>query len=252
MINADVVAYLQANIKQFPIEDLRRQLFEEGISEEDFDDSLKAAFGASKNNKLPPRALLKRLLLGAAAGLATLAAVAWLNSSAPHGDKNRAGPPESTSPGANGAFVGYSGYVVRLPKNYTAVSQFLNNAKTDEMVHFCKIGTDPTLFLNEGLYGALGIIALEVTTSPFPQNEAGVASLAAAVTNRAQNRGLKFSAKNISVSTLPGVQLNIESPDPRLEVYVLGKKSLYSFSTGPENDLSREIIMSLRDTQSEN
>jgi len=251
MINADVVAYLQTHIKDFPVEDLRRQLFDEGIAEEDFNDSLKAALGSPIKVKLTPRQRLKNAVPRLAAALAACAVILWFSGQ--EQNSKRGGAPTAGAPAsASGAFVGHSGYVVRLPKNYTAVSQFVDAAKTDEMVHFCKVGTDPTLFLNEGLFGSLGIIALEVTPSPFPPTAAGIAALTAAVTTRAQNHGFKFSAKNISVSSLPGVQLNIELPDPHIEVYILGERSLYSFTAGQEDEISREIVMSLRDTQSEN
>ena len=46
MVKPEVVAYLQANLKKHPIDELRRQLAQEGVGDVDFDDSLKAAMRA--------------------------------------------------------------------------------------------------------------------------------------------------------------------------------------------------------------
>ena len=119
-------------------------------------------------------------------------------------------------------------------------------------MHFCKKGADPTNFLDEGLFGQMGIVRLEVSPRPFPANPTGLANLSAAVSRKASSHGEKFILKNIQVGTLPGVQANIQSPFPRVEAYILGQNDLYFFYGGQEDDVWRDIVLSLRDARSEN
>ncbi len=140
---------------------------------------------------------------------------------------------------------------MRLPKDYAGFSEFKDSSKTDEIVHFAKRGTDPTNFLDEGLYGEMGIVRLEVTPSPFPANMTGASSLANAVRGKTAAHGEKFVMKNIQIGTLPGVQVNVQSPFPRVEAYILGQNDLYFFYGGQEDDIWRDIVLSLRDAHSE-
>jgi len=140
---------------------------------------------------------------------------------------------------------------VRLPNGYAGYSEFKDASKNDEVVHFAKHGTDPTNFLDEGLYGEMGIVRLEVAPSQFPANPTGASRLAAAVRNKTAKAGEKYVMKNISIGALPGVQVNIQSPFPRVEAYVLGSTDLYFFYGGEEDEIWRDIVLSLRDAHSE-
>jgi hypothetical protein len=71
------------------------------------------------------------------------------------------------------------------------------------------------------------------------------------VQSRLAGPGEKFAMKTIQVGTLPGVQVNVLAPFPRVEAYVLGKTSLYYFYAGQEDSVWRDIVMSLRDAHSE-
>lgn len=247
-LRPEVVDYLRDNLDKFPVDDLRRQLCKEGVSELDFEDCLAAA-------RRGPQAAAKRVSGGVAkvflgAGLALILGVGFyaLLRKPPS-----AAPPRlPETPAGESGFVGHRGWVVRLPKEYVGVSEFRDKAKTDELVHFCKTGTDPTSFLDEGLFGQMGIVRLEVSPSPFPANPTGLANLSAAVARKTSSRGEKFILKNIQVGTLPGVQANIQSPFPRVEAYILGQNDLYFFYGGQEDDVWRDIVLSLRDARSEN
>lgn len=251
MVMPEVVAYLQENLPKFPVEELRRQLGGEGVSDIDFQDSLAAALRAprTETRKKAPAAvngravrlfLIAGVLVIAGAGLFALS-----RKPSPPAD------PAETTTGESG-FIGPSQWVVRLPQGYVGMTSFKDSSRKHEVVHFCPKGTDPTNFLNEGLYGQLGVVRLEVFASPFPDNPTGVASMAERVQQRLTAQGEKFAVKNIQVAALPGIQVNVLAPFPRVEGYVLGKNSLYYFYGGQEDAVWRDIVLSLRDARSEN
>ncbi len=254
MLRPEVVEYLRENLPKHSVEALRRQLSEEGVSDVDFEHCLADALRGPKTKAAAKKAkpagkAAKFLLMGGLALIVGVALFALAQKSAP--PTPPAEPPPATGSGESG-FVGSKGWVVRLPKDYVGVSEFKDSGKSDELVHFCKRGTDPTNFIDEGLYGQLGIVRLEVAPSPFPPNLTGAASLANAVSRKTAAHGEKFILKNIQIGTLPGVQVNVQSPFPRVEAYILGQSDLYFFFGGQEDDVWRDIVLSLRDAHSEN
>ena len=253
MVRPEVVTYLQANIKKYPIDSLRRQLAAEGISDADFDDSFKSAMRAPATStaagarETPSRASLLFLIVGVAL-VAGVAALISLRREPPPP------PPASTtviSPTGESAFVGNTGYVIRLPKGYEAAAVFKDETKKIEVVHFCRAGTDPTNFLHEGLFGQLGIVRLEVQPNPFTNSITGPDRLSGAVTARLTARGDKFRITNVQISSLRGMQVLIELPVPSIETFVLGETSLYHFYGGQDDEVYRDIVNSLRDPHAE-
>jgi hypothetical protein len=254
MMRPEVVNYLRENLPKYPVEDLRRQLYGEGVSDIDFEhclaEALRGPKAAPTSRKPKPAGKAAKLML--VAGLALIVgvglyALSQKPAAAPASDL----PVPPASSGESG-FVGAHGWVVRLPKDYVGVSQFKDDSKSVEVVHFCKRGTDPTNFLNDGLFGQMGIVRLTVAPSEFPPNPTGAANLANAVARRTTAHGEKFVMKNIQIATLPGVQVNIQSPFPRVEAYILGQNDLYFFYAGEEDEVWRDIVLSLRDAHSEN
>jgi hypothetical protein len=251
MVKSELVAYLQANLKKHPIDELRRQLAQEGVSDMDFDDSLKAAMHAPPTAALghgaPSRASLLFLVVGVLI-VGALAALLALRREPPQPP-----PPSTTVISATGesAFVGNTGYVIRLPKNYEAVAAFKDEKKTIEVVHFCRAGTDPTNFVHEGLFGQLGIVRLEVQPNPFAGSITGPERLTRSITAEHTARGDKFSIKNIQVSSLRGVQAATELPEPGVEAYILGEAVMYHFCAGQDDEVYRDIVNSLRDPHAE-
>lgn len=250
MVMPEVVAYLQENLPKYPVEELRRQLYAEGVSDIDFQDCLAAALRAPRtetkrrssavpNNKAAKVFLALGVLVIMGVGLFALS-----RKSEPPPD------PAASATGESG-FVGPSQWVVRLPQGYVGMTSFKDQHKKHEVVHFCPAGTEPTNLLNEGLYGQLGIVRVEVFPSPFPDNPTGVSTMAQRVQQRLTAQGEKFAIKNIQVGTLPGIQVNVLSPFPRVEGYVLGKNVLYYFYAGQEDAVWRDIVLSLRDARSE-
>ncbi|OGS36776.1 MAG: hypothetical protein A2506_01660 [Elusimicrobia bacterium RIFOXYD12_FULL_66_9] len=249
-VRPEVIEYLRENLSKFPVDVLRSQLYGEGVSDLDFEDCLALALRAPKTltqkTKAPAKGAKAFLFIGLVlilgAGLLALL--------------SRTPPPEKTdgpeSASGESGYVGNRGWVVRLPKDYVGISEFKDKAKSHFLVHFCKRGTDPTNFLNEDLFGQMEIVRLDVTPSPFPPNPTGVANLTTAVNRKIASRGEKFVLRSFSVGTLPGVLVNVQSPYPRVEAYLLGKSELYFFYGGQEDEVWRDIVLSLRDARSEN
>ncbi|MCX5796760.1 MAG: hypothetical protein NTY77_14795 [Elusimicrobia bacterium] len=255
MVKPEVVAYLQANLKKHPIDELRRQLSQEGVGDVDFDDSLKAAMRApptvatatGAGRSAPSRASVVFLVAGVAVVAALTALLALRREPPPP-------PPSSTtvvSATGESAFVGNTGYVIRLPKGYEAVAAFKDEKKTIEIVHFCRAGTDPTNFVHGGLFGQMGIVRLVVQPNPWAGDIMGPDRLARAISGERTARGDKFAVKSIQVSSLRGVQVQTELPDISVESYILGETVLYHFYAGQEDEVYRDIVNSLRDPNAE-
>ncbi len=253
MLRPEVVQYLRANLPKYSVEALRRQLREEGVSEIDFEHCLADALRGPKSmtplkKKAPARAaarfaLTSGVVLAVGVGLFAL-------SRKPAVPTPSTEPTATTGSGESG-FVGADGWVLRLPKDYAGFAGFRGSNKAGQIVHFAKRGTDPTNFLDEGLYGPMGIVRLEVAPSPFPANTTGAANLANAVRNKTAAHGEKYEMKTIRIGTLPGVQITIQAPFPRVEAYILGQNNLYFFYGGQEDDVWRDIVLSLRDAHAE-
>lgn len=253
MLRPDVVEYLKDHLRGFPVETLRKQLADEGVTDADFDDSLAAALrepaAAKKTVKTKVKssfAAIAFVCIGVAIilsiGLYAVSQKPRLNSN----DGNK------ENPSGESAFIGHAGWVVRLPKDYIGVSDFKDSSKRHQIIYFCKKGTDPTNFANEGLFGQLGIVKLEVMPTQFPNNPTGIATLSRLAAGKYKNAGEKFSMKNTQVATLPGVSVTVLAPFPRAEAYVLGQNHMYFFSAGQEDDIWRDIVLSLRDAHTEN
>lgn len=253
-----VVHYLRENLKSFPIDTLRAQLAEEGISDVEFDEALKVALRTPAEpapGAAPPKKKSRAgaLMLVAGGGLiALIGGIVAFGSREDTAADAPADPIAVTPRATEGAFVGHTGYVVRLPKDYMAVQSFRDPGKKVEIVHFCKIGTDPTQFLHEGLFGQLGIVKLEVQPSPLAGNLNGTELLSRHVTSKLDARGDKYTVKNLQLTAMRGFQVIVEPPNPGVQGYVLGERSLYTFSAGHDDDLYRELLNSLRDMAAEN
>lgn len=254
MLRPDVVDYLRDNLKSFPVEILRKQLAEEGISDVDFSDSLSAALRAPTTVRTAPAKPKAKASLAAIAflcvGVAIILSIGFYALS----QKPKLSQPEGVNenPSGESAFIGHAGWIVRLPKDYTGVSDFKDSAKRHQIIYFCKKGTDPTNFVNEGLFGQLGIVKLEVMPTQFPNNPTGIANLSRMAAGKYRNANEKFAMKNMQVATLPGVSVTVLAPFPRAEAFVLGQDHMYFFTAGQEDDIWRDIVLSLRDAHTEN
>lgn len=246
MVRPEILAYLKANLDKFPVEALRRRLETDGVSDAEFDEALKAALPGSPRPATKGRRLGRAALAGGFFALVAVAGLIFLSG------RKAAAPPLIAAPVGDGGFVGRAGWVVHLPRGYVAVSEVKDSSKDWEVVHFCRSGTDPTNFLNEGLFGQLGIVRLEVQQSPLAGNLNGPDVMSQLVSGRLQRRGDKFAIKSRQVSGLRGIQVTIEPPNVAVEVYLLGEKHVYFFTAGQDDDILRDIVASLRDPHAEN
>lgn len=244
MPNPEVIAYLRQFINTFPVDALRKQLQGEGVSDADFEEALKFVLRTPIPKERPPSKAAP-IFLVCGIVLVLIVAVAGLSRKEPPG-------PMRPRQAEEGAFLGKSGYVIRLPEGYTAYPDFKDQKKTVELVHFARNGTDPSNFLNEGLFGQLGIVRLEVEPNRFVDSTHPVEELTSFIDNLTQARGEVIKKKPLQVSSLRGLQVTVESPFQRTEAYILGEKVLYEFTAGQDDEIFREIVMSLRETVSEN
>lgn len=247
----DVVVYLQTHIKEFPVEELRRQLATEGVTDAEFDEALKQAQKAPAKKAPSPRAVMGRLLVFVGFITIALAVVIALKGS---GDEPQRASGPASAPGspAASAYLGKAGWVVKLPAGYAATQNFKGSVAGLETVHFHRAGLDRASLLDEGLYGPLGIVRLDVQDDPFASTLSPVDSVTSAVSAKARERGEKFSTKPVQISSLKGVQFTYDAPRARVETYVVGESSLYTFFAGQEDEIFREILLSLRETSAEN
>lgn len=254
----DVVTYLQAHLTEFPVEELRRQLRTEGVTDAEFDEALKStlrapggAVKAPAPKKPSAKSAVGKVILGIGVVSIMLAAVIAVMGP---GETEKASGPASAAPGAGAAasaHVGRSGWVARLPAGY-ATTPSPRNSERMESVYFHRAGLDSASLLDEGLFGPLGIVRLDVQNNPFGDTLSPVDTVATVAAAKARERGEKFVQKPVQVSTLKGVQFAFDAPNARVETYVIGQRNLYAFYAGQDDDVFREILLSLRDTASEN
>jgi hypothetical protein len=230
------------NLKKHPVDALRKQLAEEGISDADFDEALKVALKTPLAAKVAPKKhLAGAVFLIGGVLLVLVFGLISLSKKAPAIDAPIAAPAES-------AFVGDCGYVVSLPENYMGSAATKGPGGRIELVHFAKNGTNPTHFFNEGLYGQMGIVRLEVKPHPLAGRFGGIDQLTAIVEAQALKNEEKFSKKPLEVSALHGAEFTFEVPFPRIETYILGEKHLYTFTAGQVDEIYRKLVFSLRET----
>ncbi|MEK7234809.1 MAG: hypothetical protein AAB268_13420 [Elusimicrobiota bacterium] len=253
MLRPDVVEYLRIHLKDFPVEILRHQLADEGVSDADFDDSLASALRVPTTVQTPAKPNVKTNLAAIAFLCISVAIILSIGFYALSQKPKLSSPEGNTqNPSGESAFIGRAGWIVRLPKDYVGVSDFADSSKQHQIVYFCKNGTDPTNFINEGLFGQLGIVKLEVLPTQFPNNPTGIANLSRMAAGKYKNAGEKITMKNMQVATLPGISVTVLAPFPRAETFILGQDHMYFFSAGQEDDIWRDIVLSLRDAHTEN
>ncbi len=243
MAKPELVAYLQTNMKKYPVDALRKQLAADGVSTADFDAALQEAL----RTPLPRRLAPKKHLAGAIfliGGVIIVLVFALISLS-------RQPPPgaelEPKQRLMEGAFVGEAGYIVKLPEGYAAIAGTKGGLGKIEIVHFAKKETDPTNFVNEGLYGQLGIVRLEVRRHRLAGTFDGMERLTAMIEAQAIRREEKYAKKSLQISVLRGVEFTFEVPFPRIETYILGEQHLYLFTAGQVDEIYKEIVYSLRD-----
>ncbi len=251
MPDPKLVAYLRKTVPQYGAEAVREKLVEEGVAENDFDEALAVA--------IKPKPKKQPLLMALGAGIFALGAILFFFSQ--ESPKPAAVPPlsvggepdsssQSTSsplpPGApKGPFMGHYGWMLQLPPGYSTQSSFKDLGNRTEVVFLFPERTDPTNFVNEGLYGQLGIIRLEVSPLRIAQGTIGIDSLRAGITQTLNNRGDTYELNDTTVGGLPGFVVKITSPFPLVQAFVVGQKVMYVVTAGVDDPVFRNALQSL-------
>jgi len=242
MVHPDVVAYLRVNLDRFPTETLKDQLMSEGISEEDFSDCLAAAIRSRK--VLKRRRFLGIFLMIAGGGVFLLSAASLLVR------YFTASGSSAKSDYVTGSLIGHYGFIVAIPPGYMAYDRQPAVENDVEKVFFFKSGTRADNLLDEGLYGGLGIVRMEVSPGREPWGM-NAAALALSVEERSQRRKENYRLNDLHFGALSGIEFVFGAPSPRVEAYVFGRELSYSLFGGPDDTLLRQILSSLRDKNSE-
>ncbi len=251
MVRPELIEYFKENLKNFSIPELRQRLSEEGIPDVDFDESLKAALAPPAKNS--PKSLSrnrKLIFMTIGAFLCVGAGLMLFESPSPTSQSSTARTSAAISQ-AHAVFLGRYGYVVHLPPGYGYLEQFRGPRKTVERVYFAKVGSHSSDFIDTGLYGQLGIVRLDAQPNPWAGQIDGVAQLSATVMARLRGQDAQFSAKDLQIGTLRGIQVDFQAPFSHVEAYLLGPKTLFSFYAGQDDGAYESILTSLRDEASE-
>ncbi len=238
--NPKLVSYLRKNLPRFGEQALRDKLLEEDVAEEEI-----AAAMAEARRSPPKPPLLLRITVALLAGLIVFGLL--------YKEEETNKPPSNTSAGALNAppepsapYIGNSGYMLKLPNGYSAHSILRDMGKT-EIVFIYPHKVDPSHFNNEGLYGPLGLLRLEVSPRQLPQSAAGAAMLKSTVTAQLSKRGDVFTTRELLVGGLPGFVVNISKPFPSTRAFLIGGKVLYMLVGGNEDRLFNELLESINE-----
>lgn len=259
MADPKLVAYLRKTVPQYGAEPVKEKLIEEGVSEAEFDEALAVAIKPAKR-KAP-------LLIYGGFGLFAIGAVLTLLSfekpktaekadgpmtvpaptdpDAPAAPTTAADPQPAASANPKGPFIGHYGYMVQAPPGYATQNQFKDMGNRTEVVYLYPEKTDPTNFMNEGLYGQLGILRLEVSPLRIAQGTIGLESLRGGITKTLNSRGDTYELNETKVGNLPGFIVKITAPFPLVQAFVVGTKVLYVFTGGVDDPTFRNTLLSL-------
>ena len=210
-----------------------------------------ASGGESPEEYYHPLEEVRRHGIGAAAFFLGFAALLTLPIYLLH-RKKKAAPPSSTQETVvgEGVLLGRWGYALYVPAGYTARAVY-DPSKIRETVSFIRTGTaveNPHLWAH---YKSLGIITLVVSPSPVPDTLSGLRRLEKIIMARNRFRREACAMHEVSLSRLKAVSFDYGSPRKRFEVYALGERLLYVFTTGAPSHVMTQILTSLRDTKRE-
>lgn len=242
MADPELVEYLRKNLKQFGGKALREKLVSEGVAEADIDAAMAVAIR-------PPQKGPRLGMYVVFAAVAVTAVSLYMAI-----DKPTKNPPLSATPAAEltgadkpnkSAFMGHYGYMLKVPDGYISQSSFKDMNNTTELVYLYPEKTDPTNLANEGLYGQLGILRLEVSPRRIPQGTVGLDALRAAITGNLSQRGVTFTPKDFVVGGLHAFQVNVTQPFPLVQAFIIGTKVMYVLTGGVENQTFNDTLQSL-------
>lgn len=246
-----LLQFVRENLRAHGVEAVRQRLTEDGVDPEEID----AALAAAVEPPPPPPKRRRLLSLGAMASILLTAGFLLNTRKQPSDDERKGGlkPPDLPDPFSDSSapeeriFRGHYGYILKLPPGYEAEGTFADAGKTQEVVHVFPKGTDPQHLINEGLFGHLGIMRLEVAPRRVPQGLVGVSTLAAWTTARLTREKAKFQKRDQSVHGMPGFIIDTSEPFPAAKAYVIGQKVFYTLTAGAENNLFTGVLASIEE-----
>lgn len=264
MADPKLVAYLRKTVPQYGADPVREKLIEEGVSEAEIDEALAVAIKPPAKRKTPlliyggftlfavgAAVMLFSMDKGkpaekkpAMAAMPSLDPDAPTDTAAPQPQPEAATQPPQTE-ALKGPFIGHYGYMLQAPPGYATMRQFKELGNRTEVVFLFPEKTDPTNFVNEGLYGPLGILRMEVSPLKIPQGTIGLDSLKGGITKTLNARGDTYTVSETKVGNLSGFIVNISAPFPLAQAFVVGTKVLYVLTGGVDDPVFRNTLLSL-------
>jgi hypothetical protein len=245
MADPELVSFVRKNIAHLGEDGVREQMLREGAEPEEVEEAIAAA-GAPE-----ARSGASMAILAVVGGGILLAAAAMLSNQPPQLDRPPGKPgdaaesPQSYMSETDSVFHGHAGYMLRLPQGYEAQSSFQDAEKTQETVYIYKKGTDPSHFIHEGLYGALGIFRLEVMPRRIPQGFVGVDTLRGWVTRKLDQEKATYTVRSLIVQGMPSFIVVATKPFQYAQAYCVGERVRYMLIGGDDGELFTAILSSL-------
>jgi len=262
MPDPELVDYIRKNIAQFGADALLDQLKKDGVPPEEIKAALECAVNekpapSAADKPLPPKPRPKQskiALFAVLAGAVLVVSAGLLSLDKPKPPKSDGEPaaasPSMNLPGSLGAddgdiFRGHYGYMLKLPPEYETYEQFLDPQKTQERVYIFPKGTSHQHFINEGLFGPMGILRLDVVRRRIPQGFIGIDTLKLWITTKLETEKATYTMRETMVQSMPVFIVNIEKPFKSAKAYVVGQKVRYELTGGEENTVFTSTLSSL-------
>ncbi|MFA6092406.1 MAG: hypothetical protein WCU88_07535 [Elusimicrobiota bacterium] len=245
--NPALVEYIRLHLTEHGEEALREQLASEGIAPEEID----AAFAQLLSSRRKrPRG--RAAIFGILAGISLIAAGAYFSfdktgktSSEPPVQSALSAPDETAGIVKDGdatLFTGHYGYMVKLPANYQAISDFQDPQKTLEVAYLYPTGTDPTNFIHEGLYGQLGILRIEAVPRRTRGGVIGIDEIKTIAKARLGAERSVYKERSAVYNGFPAYIIQSSQPFAYARAYLIGQKVCYTITAGTDNALLAKIL----------
>lgn len=251
MADPKLVAYLRQNVPKYGEQPIKDKLIEEGLTETEVDEALAVAIKPERKKK--PTLVIALgfsiFVIGAVLVFFSLEkpvpATGGVERPAVGGAEPGTAPPPSAPVVPKGPLLGHYGWMLQVPPGYATQTAFKDLGNRTEVVYFFPEGTDPTNFVNEGLYGQLGIMRLEVSPLRIAQGTIDIDSLRGGITQTLNKRGDTYELKDTSAGGLRGFVVRISSPFPLTQAFVVGSKVMYVLTSGVDEPKFQNLLQGL-------
>jgi hypothetical protein len=251
MANPDLVAYIREHAGAHGEAAVREQLRADGISPEEVEAAFaqyrKPASVRKPKPKLAVFAILGGVALVAIGGYLSLEKPAKTRNASEEEAQSPPNRPTPPSPNSEDAriFNGHYGYMIKMPPGYQATATFDDPGKTHEVVFIHPTATSPTNFQNEGLYGQLGIIRIEVGPRRRGSGSISMDSLKAVALAQMKSERASFTTRTTAANDIPAFIVVVVQPFSKAVAYLVGKKVYYVVTAGADNELFNQVLQTL-------